>query len=54
MQGNHDPANGWSAGLALPDNVTVFPADRVGRAEVVRDGELVAAVYGRSFAHAAT
>ena len=28
----------------------VFPADRVGRAEVVRDGEVVAAVYGRSFA----
>ncbi len=50
VQGNHDPANGWSAKLALPDNVTVFSADRVGRAEVVRDGELVAAVYGRSFA----
>ncbi len=50
VQGNHDPANGWSAGLPLPANVTVFPSDRVGRAEVVRDGELVAAVYGRSFA----
>ena len=27
VQGNHDPASGWSAKLALPDNVTVFPAD---------------------------
>ncbi len=53
VHGNHDPASGWSAGLALPDNVHVFPIDRVGRTEVVRDGELVAAVYGRSFARAA-
>lgn len=50
VQGNHDPANGWSAGLALPPSVHVFPDDRVGRAEVVRDGEVVAAIYGRSFA----
>jgi DNA repair exonuclease SbcCD nuclease subunit len=50
VQGNHDPADGWSAGLPLPANVHVFPADRVGRAEVVRDGELIAAVYGRGFA----
>jgi len=49
VQGNHDPANGWSAGLTLPDGVTVFPVDRVARAAIVRDGELVAAVYGRSF-----
>ncbi|NTW29574.1 MAG: DNA repair exonuclease [Coriobacteriia bacterium] len=51
--GNHDPANGWSAGLGLPESVHVFPADRVGRVEVVRDGELIAAVYGRSFRKAA-
>ena len=53
MHGNHDPANGWSAGLALPESVHVFPTDRVGRFEVVVDGEVVAAVYGRSFARAA-
>jgi exonuclease SbcD len=50
VQGNHDPENGWSAGLPLPANVHVFPSERVGRAEVVRDGEVVAAVYGRSYA----
>ena len=47
--GNHDPASGWSARLELPPNVHVFPTDRVGRFEVTRDGELVAAVYGRGF-----
>lgn len=53
VHGNHDPASGWSAGLVLPDNVHVFAADRVERVPVVRDGEVVAAVYGRSFAKAA-
>jgi DNA repair exonuclease SbcCD nuclease subunit len=49
VRGNHDPADGWSAGLDLPDSVMIFPADRVERGEVVRDGEVVCAVYGRSF-----
>jgi DNA repair exonuclease SbcCD nuclease subunit len=52
-RGNHDPANGWSAGLTLPESLHVFPTDRVGRFEVVTDGQLVAAVYGRSFAQSA-
>jgi DNA repair exonuclease SbcCD nuclease subunit len=50
VRGNHDPADGWSAGLELPDTVVVFPADRVERHEVVKDGEVVCGVYGRSFA----
>ena len=49
VHGNHDPADGWSAGLDLPDSVVVFPADTVERYEVKRDGEVVCAVYGRSF-----
>ena len=49
VRGNHDPADGWSAGLELPDSVFVFPTDRVERREVIRDGEVVCAVYGRSF-----
>lgn len=53
VSGNHDPQSGWSAGLSLPQTVHVFPTDRVQRAEVVRDGEVIAAVYGRSFARAA-
>ena len=49
VQGNHDPADGWSAGLELPESVVVFSAREVERREVVRDGEVVCAVYGRSF-----
>ena len=51
--GNHDPASGWSARLELPQTVHVFPTDHVGRFEVTRDGEVVAALYGRGFAVAA-
>lgn len=51
--GNHDPANGWSAGLALPKTVHVFSGGRVERIEVTRDGQVIAAVYGRSYAKAA-
>lgn len=51
--GNHDPATGWGSGFALPENVRVFPTSSVGRFEFERDGELVAAVYGRSFAKSA-
>jgi DNA repair exonuclease SbcCD nuclease subunit len=50
VRGNHDPADGWSAGLELPESVVVFAADAVERSEVIRDGEVVCAVYGRSFA----
>ena len=53
VNGNHDPQSGWSAGLPLPETVHVFPTDRVERIEVVRDGEVLAAVYGRSFVRAA-
>ncbi len=53
VNGNHDPANGWSAGVRLPASVRVFSAAEVGRFEVVRDGEVLAAVYGRSFGKAA-
>lgn len=49
VRGNHDPADGWSAGLDLPESVVVFPADQVERCEVIRDDEVVCAVYGRSF-----
>ncbi len=49
VQGNHDPADGWSAGLELPESVVVFPADKVERHEVLRDDELICAVYGWSF-----
>ncbi len=49
VHGNHDPVDGWSAGLELPESVVVFPADKVERREVVRNGETICVVYGRSF-----
>jgi len=49
VHGNHDPADGWTAGLELPDSTVIFPSDRVERREVIRDGQLICAVYGRSF-----
>lgn len=50
VHGNHDPANGWSAGLEMPSSVHAFPTDSVGRFEVERDGEVLCTLYGRGFA----
>lgn len=52
-RGNHDPASGWSAGLVMPESVHVFSEREVERVPVLRDGEEVCAVYGRSFRTAA-
>jgi len=52
-RGNHDPASGRSAALAMPSNVHVFAADEVERVVVERDGEPICSVYGRSFRTAA-
>lgn len=52
-RGNHDPANGWSAGLVMPDTVHVFSEREVERIPVMRGDDEVAAVYGRSFRTAA-
>lgn len=52
-RGNHDPANGWSAGLVMPETVHVFSEHAVERVPVLRGGEEVCAVYGRSFRTAA-
>jgi len=48
-RGNHDPASGRSAGIAVPDGVHVFSEREVERVPFFRDGELVCAIYGRSF-----
>lgn len=49
VRGNHDPADGWSAGLELPPSVVVFSHRQVERHEVLRGGKTVCAVYGRSY-----
>src|SRR5438093_12346234 len=49
--GNHDPLDGWSAIRRAPANLTVFGGDAVESHPVVRDGELLAQVYGISYPH---
>lgn len=53
VTGNHDPLVSWQGRLdSLPANVHVFPHETVGRIEHVREGAVVAALYGRSYYHA--
>jgi DNA repair exonuclease SbcCD nuclease subunit len=49
VHGNHDPLDGWSAGLELPASAIVFQGGSTQRAVAVEDGDFVCAVYGRSF-----
>ncbi|MDZ4655383.1 MAG: DNA repair exonuclease [Coriobacteriia bacterium] len=50
--GNHDPADGWSAGITLPGSVHVFSAREVERVVFERE-DVSCAIYGRSFRKAA-
>jgi DNA repair exonuclease SbcCD nuclease subunit len=52
-RGNHDPADAWSAGPALPATVKYFSTGEVEAVPVERDGELLCTLYGRSYEHAA-
>lgn len=55
VQGNHDPADGFSAGLELPANVRYFSTAKVERLEVLDVcGEPLCALYGRGYATAVT
>lgn len=49
VHGNHDPADASDFGVAMPSNVRVFSHETVERVEHQRDGEVVCALYGRSF-----
>lgn len=52
-RGNHDPADGWSAGLRLPESVRFFSTAQVEALPVERDGEVLCTLYGRSYERAA-
>jgi DNA repair exonuclease SbcCD nuclease subunit len=52
-QGNHDPADGWSAGLRLPESVHHFSTRQVEAVPFTRDGTVVCTLYGRGYEHAA-
>jgi len=56
VQGNHDPADGWSANLPMPATVHYFRTDAVERVEVSDPdtGDTLCALYGRGYATAAT
>ncbi len=47
--GNHDPHKDARTVVELPGNVYTFPAGRVERVVFERDGEILCALYGRSF-----
>jgi len=48
-RGNHDPARGFTAGLAMPGTVHYFSEHEVERFAHMKDGREVCALYGRSF-----
>lgn len=52
-QGNHDPAEGWSAGLPMPETVHYFSTNKVEAMPFERDGQVVCSLYGRGYAKAA-
>ncbi len=49
VRGNHDPEEGYNAGLRLPHNVRFFGTDAVERIVHERDGVPVCSLYGRSY-----
>ena len=49
VHGNHDPLDGWSAHLAWPQLVTIFPGDKVSSVPVVKEGREAARIWGKSY-----
>lgn len=48
--GNHDPLSGWAAKLEWPAGMHHFPGNNVECVPLSRNGEVVAKIYGISFA----
>ena len=48
--GNHDPLNGWSATLEWPEDVFMLSGDGVECVPLQKNGEVIAQIYGISFA----
>lgn len=49
VHGNHDPLSTWKARLQFPPNTHRFTGAAVSRADVEREGEVLAHVFGYSF-----
>ena len=50
VHGNHDPLRGWAASVEWPTSMHRFSSEYVECVPLVRNGEVVANVYGISFA----
>ena len=50
VYGNHDPLDSWSATLEWPAEVHRFPGEEVECVPLLREGEIIAKIYGISFA----
>jgi len=50
VNGNHDPLSGWSAKLEWPAGMHCFSGESVECIPLLRNGEIVANIYGISFA----
>lgn len=48
VQGNHDPAESWTANVSLPDSVYVFSAKQSERQPLYVKGKVAAYIYGIS------
>jgi len=49
VHGNHDPLDGWSVNLNLPENVHIFSGKAVEKITVEKNGEEIAQICGISF-----
>ena len=49
VHGNHDPLDGWVSRIEFPDEVTIFPGDRVSSVAYLKDGVPVARIHGLSY-----
>lgn len=54
VQGNHDPAESWRAGLSMPDNVHIFSDIQVQRFPLMVNNIEIGGVYGISCGHGNT
>lgn len=49
VYGNHDPVNGWSAALEMPENVHIFRHGKPRSQTVEKEGERIATICGWSY-----
>ena len=53
VYGNHDPLDSWSASLEWPEPVTIFGGEGVTHHPLIREGHVIARIFGISFSERA-